>query len=333
MEAVNEFVDVIRDIYQQEQAFKDSTVLCQIVGESEDGVRYNVCVIPDTSTVLYGIPNETPYTFRNGDFCYVYKLNNQLSNAFICHKVIVTNSPEQFRSLPREFVLTSLESKEDVENKTQGISADSTTEEYPSARAVYLALQDLLAQINNETTIYLVSAETNPFLKSTDITITLYDSFQDTSGNYITVDELNVGDTLYVIEEEWPNRWVQDFGEGTATLYKEKQASSGIQDLTLNGLSVVTDGVGALTLGPGLASPAVGQIQLSIGALNTLSPSLSSLTISQQSQYKLYIENSSGEGYKIPPTDLGYTRMKVTDTDDRDIIDVNDFLFVKQQQQ
>ena len=173
MGAVNDFVDVIRDIYQQEEAFKDSTVLCQVVGQTDD-LRYDVCVVPDMSTVLHGIPNETPYVFRSGDFCYVYKLNNQLSNAFICHKVIVTapgvDPAAQFRSLPKELVLTMLDSKESAENKTQGISENSTTDEYPSARAVYLALQDLLAQINNETTIYLVSAETNSFLRSTDTT-------------------------------------------------------------------------------------------------------------------------------------------------------------------
>lgn len=75
MGAVNDFVDVIRDIYQQEEAFKDSTVLCQVVGQTDD-LRYDVCVVPDMSTVLHGIPNETPYVFRSGDFCYVYKLNN-----------------------------------------------------------------------------------------------------------------------------------------------------------------------------------------------------------------------------------------------------------------
>ena len=332
MGAVNDFVDVIRDIYQQEEALRDSTILCQVVGQTDD-LRYDVCVVPDMSTVLQGIPNETPYVFRNGDFCYVYKLNNQLSNAFICHKVIVTapgaDPAAQFRSLPKEQVLTMLDSKENAENKTQGISEDSTTDEYPSARAVYLALQDLLAQINNETTIYLVSAETNPFLQSTDTTVILYDSFQDTSGNYITVDELNVGDTLYVIEEEYPNRWVQSFGEGTAVLYKSKsEGAAPVQDITLDGVSIVSNSVAELTLGQGLVSPSTGEIALSLGGLQSVS--LTPMTVAQQAGYKLYLEDTSGDGYKISATDLGYTKMKVVDADDPDIVGINDFLFVKQ---
>ena len=75
MRAANDFVDVIRDIYQQEFAKKDQTILCQVKARVDD-THYDLIIVPDQNSVLSAIPNMTPYVFQAGDFCYVYKINN-----------------------------------------------------------------------------------------------------------------------------------------------------------------------------------------------------------------------------------------------------------------
>ena len=44
--AANDFVDVIRDIYQQEFAKKDQTILCQIKARVDD-THYDLTIVPD----------------------------------------------------------------------------------------------------------------------------------------------------------------------------------------------------------------------------------------------------------------------------------------------
>ncbi len=81
--AVNEMVDLFRDVVSQEIKKEDSTVLCKIT-EKLGSNRYNLSIVPDDAVAIRNIPNMTKFSPKIGDYVYVYKINNQLSNAFIC---------------------------------------------------------------------------------------------------------------------------------------------------------------------------------------------------------------------------------------------------------
>ncbi len=80
-----ELVDVVREIVRQEISNLDRTVLCQ-VKQKVDDYHYDVYVLPDTSTVIKNVTNMTNVTLQEGDYVYIFKINNQLSNSFIFYK-------------------------------------------------------------------------------------------------------------------------------------------------------------------------------------------------------------------------------------------------------
>ncbi len=84
--AANELVDLIRDMVRQEIKKQDTTILCQ-VKEKVDENHYNLAIIPDDGSIVRKVPNMTKFEPNVGDYVYVYKINNQLSNSFICYVI------------------------------------------------------------------------------------------------------------------------------------------------------------------------------------------------------------------------------------------------------
>ena len=89
-QAVNELVDIIRDIVRQEIAGLDTTVLCQVKSKKGED-HYDVTIVPDDKTIVRNVVNMTKFDLEVGDYVYVFKINNQLSNSFICYKVTPYN--------------------------------------------------------------------------------------------------------------------------------------------------------------------------------------------------------------------------------------------------
>ena len=85
--AVNEFVDLIKEIIHQELDKTDSTVLCQIKNKKSSD-HYDVIIVPDTKNIVKNVVNMTKFDLEEGDYVYVYKINNQLSNCFIVYKLM-----------------------------------------------------------------------------------------------------------------------------------------------------------------------------------------------------------------------------------------------------
>lgn len=86
MDAADKMVDVIRDIIQQELDKRDSVILCEITAQVDEN-HYNVYVVPDKNSVINSVPNMTKFDFTPGEYCYVFKIQNNLANSFICSKV------------------------------------------------------------------------------------------------------------------------------------------------------------------------------------------------------------------------------------------------------
>lgn len=85
--AANELVDIIRAMVAQEINKHDCTILC-VVKEKKDDDHYDVSIVPDNGVIIKNVTNMTKFNLDAGDYVYVYKINNQLSNSFICYKVI-----------------------------------------------------------------------------------------------------------------------------------------------------------------------------------------------------------------------------------------------------
>ncbi len=84
--AAEEMVKTVRDIIQQELSTRGQTVLCQVVAKTDDK-HYNVYVVPDESEIIQNVLNTTRLDFKEGDYVYIYKINNQLNNSFIMSAV------------------------------------------------------------------------------------------------------------------------------------------------------------------------------------------------------------------------------------------------------
>lgn len=85
MKAVENLVDVFRDIVRQEIDKIDTTVFCRVV-RKRDSSHYDVYIVPDETSVISNVANMTKINLVAGDYCYVYKIKNSLANSYICYK-------------------------------------------------------------------------------------------------------------------------------------------------------------------------------------------------------------------------------------------------------
>lgn len=91
---VSNFVDIIKEMIQDEINKQDNTILCKVASVNNDG-SYNVYILPDESTVINSIPALTDFDLQQGDYVYIYKIRNQLNNSFIIKKVGSSKQPIQ----------------------------------------------------------------------------------------------------------------------------------------------------------------------------------------------------------------------------------------------
>lgn len=75
------------------------------------------------------------------------------------------------------------------------------------SKTVVGAINEVLAQIDSTGAI-VISAEDNQTFASTDAQITANGELTDIEGSTYTISELPVGITIYVIENEYPDRWL-----------------------------------------------------------------------------------------------------------------------------
>ena len=92
-----------------------------------------------------------------------------------------------------------------------------------------------------------VSSETYPEFAWTNRFITITGSYVDTDGTTFAVVDLKKGDNIFVIEEGVPDRWVAIAGT-TATLYRLDTMKSPVQDVKVNGTSVLSNSVANVTV-------------------------------------------------------------------------------------
>lgn len=80
-----DFLNVTRDIIEQQIRDRSTDAVCEIESINEDGTL-NVFVLPDKQTILKNIINESRYNFKRGDNALLYKIHNRLSDSFVIAK-------------------------------------------------------------------------------------------------------------------------------------------------------------------------------------------------------------------------------------------------------
>lgn len=79
------FVRLVRTIVEQELSNRSSDAVAEVESVNDDGTL-NLYILPDKQNVVHSIKNESKYSFKKGDVCLVYLINNKLSNSFVMTK-------------------------------------------------------------------------------------------------------------------------------------------------------------------------------------------------------------------------------------------------------
>ncbi len=85
-----EFLDVINSLIDAKLAMLDKVEICQIVSDDDGSGTYNIKLLSDENTIIRNVVNCTSFSFTNGDYAYILKIQNKLSNSII----IGSNSPK-----------------------------------------------------------------------------------------------------------------------------------------------------------------------------------------------------------------------------------------------
>lgn len=169
------------------------------------------------------VDKEAGKSLTSNDFTNAYKqkLDSVQDNAQVnvIEEIAIDNIPVTVSgkrvNIP---VLDRMAEKENVANKVTSINEESTDIQYPSAKAVYTALQILLQIAEGKTTAYSIdpTEEGNETFQSNDSTITVA-SFVDVNGNTVNVSDLKKGDlvfTLNGVSTKYADRWLIDPATG-----------------------------------------------------------------------------------------------------------------------
>ena len=81
--SADKLINTVKAIIKDELNNRDATILCKVSSINTDGT-YNVCVEPDEDNIIHNIPAlSNAQTYYIGQPVWVYKIRNQLNNAFI----------------------------------------------------------------------------------------------------------------------------------------------------------------------------------------------------------------------------------------------------------
>lgn len=81
-----DFLDVLKGTIDDKVSTLDQTIYCKVVGVNED-YTLDVTIVPDEHTRVRNVVNASKYEFKMGDYGILYKIGNNLANAFIIAKL------------------------------------------------------------------------------------------------------------------------------------------------------------------------------------------------------------------------------------------------------
>ena len=85
-----EILEVINSMIDEKLKMLDKVEICQVVSDDDGSGTYNIKLLSDENTIIKNVVNCTSFSFTNGDYVYILKIQNKLSNSII----IGSNSPK-----------------------------------------------------------------------------------------------------------------------------------------------------------------------------------------------------------------------------------------------
>jgi len=85
---------------------------------------------------------------------------------------------------------------------------------------VYTAIESVAAVASGKTKSYVVNTSSAPSFNSQNASISISGSFVDNSGVTVNVSDLKIGDNIFVVQTDVPDRWVSSISGSNATLLK-----------------------------------------------------------------------------------------------------------------
>lgn len=144
--------------------------------------------------------------YNNAEYVYVgLSVTNRhtfASQLFDTYRYVSVNNTNSWGAGVNNFEVTS--------NKVTTLTSASTNAQYPSAKVVYDAIEDVREIAQGRKTAYVASSVTNPVFNTEDATIEVESDFTDVDGRTIALAGLHKGDVIYITETGIPDRWVGD---------------------------------------------------------------------------------------------------------------------------
>lgn len=116
------------------------------------------------------------------------------------------------------------------------------------SNGIYDAIEDIREVAEGKTATYVCSDATNVVLDSQDASISITSALTDINSKSIALADFNIGDNIYVIETDVPDRWVASIAKSgstvsSVTLNKLETAKVPVNDIQINNTSIITNNV------------------------------------------------------------------------------------------
>ena len=142
-------------------------------------------------------------------------------------------------------------------NQSSNTTANIVTNSVYNASTNKVAtMQDVTEAAAGKTATYVCSDVTNSSLNSQNATVSISSALTDINNNTISLSDLKIGDDVYIIETDVPDRWVSDItrsGDTVAsiTLSKLETAKVPVEDIKIGTgsatpTSIISNGVASL---------------------------------------------------------------------------------------
>ena len=194
--------------------------------------------------------NKLPVLVYSNNWAYLRRIYNS-GYYFVADKDNITTSITTYYVTSDNVWHQYGQNPELSTNKVISISSASTDTQYPSAKCVYNEINNVREIAAGKTATYVCSDITNTALDSQNASITITSALTDINSQTIALADFNVGDDIYIIETNVPDRWVSAITKSdntvtSITLEKLETAKVPVADVQVNGTSIVTNNVANL---------------------------------------------------------------------------------------
>ena len=194
---------------------------------------------------------------------------------------------------------------ENTNNKVTAWQQTPDNTHYPSEKLVYDAIQDVTETAAGKTKSYVIHVsnevghEINPTFNNFGNILVVTNPIVDINNNTIPLSQFNVGDNIYIVETDIPDRWVASITTNNGSVVnikcpKLETVKIPVTDVQVNNTSVVTNEIANIDLTPYAQSANLSTVATS-GSYNDLS---NKPTIPTNSDYVDLSTNQTIEGVK-----------------------------------